>query len=124
MQKGAGAEQYAQRFSGTAMSDSEAKAAREASNQWRQVEQSAKRLGNTMAVTLLPLMQRLFDWLYRTARAIEQNETAVKSLVAMLALPVAIKGLTTLWGLATSLFGAFVRPVSYTHLTLPTNSRV
>lgn len=109
MQKGAGAEQYAQRFSGTAMSDSESKAAREASNQWRQVEQSAKRLGNTMAVTLLPLMQRLFDWLYRTARAIEQNETAVKSLVAMLALPVAIKGLTTLWGLATSLFGAFVR---------------
>ena len=109
MQKGAGAEQYAQRFSGTAMSDSEAKAAREASNQWRKVEQSAKRLGNTMAVTLLPLMQRLFDWLYRTARAIEQNETAVKSLVAMLALPVAIKGLTTLWGLATSLFGAFVR---------------
>lgn len=109
MQKGSGAEQYAQRFSGTAMSDSESKAAREASNQWRQVEQSAKRLGNTMAVTLLPLMQRLFDWLYRTARAIEQNETAVKSLVAMLALPVAIKGLTTLWGLATSLFGAFVR---------------
>lgn len=109
MQKGAGAEQYAQRFSGTAMSDSESKAAREASNQWRKVEQSAKRLGNTMAVTLLPLMQRLFDWLYRTARAIEQNETAVKSLVAMLALPVAIKGLTTLWGLATSLFGAFVR---------------
>ena len=109
MQKGAGAEQYAQRFSGTAMSDSESKAAREASNQWRQVEQSAKRLGNTMAVTLLPLMQRIFDWLYRTARAIEQNETAVKSLVAMLALPVAIKGLTTLWGLATSLFGAFVR---------------
>lgn len=109
MQKGAGAEQYAQRFSGTAMSDSESKAAREASNQWRKVEQSAKRLGNTMAVTLLPLMQRIFDWLYRTARAIEQNETAVKSLVAMLALPVAIKGLTTLWGLAISLFGAFVR---------------
>ena len=109
MQKGAGAEQYAQRFSGTAMSDSESKAAHEASNQWRKVEQSAKRLGNTMAVTLLPLMKRLFDWLYRTARAVEQNETAVKSLVAMLALPVAIKGLTTLWGLATSLFGAFVR---------------
>ena len=109
MQKGAGAEQYAQRFSGTAMSDSESKAAREASNQWRKVEQSAKRLGNTMAGTLLPLMQKLFDWLYRTARAIEQNETAVKSLVAMLALPVAIKGLTTLWGLAISLFGAFVR---------------
>lgn len=109
MQKGAGAEQYAQRFSGTAMSDSEAKAAREASNQWRQVEQSAKRLGNTIALTVLPFVQKIFDWLYKTSREIEKNEIAVKSLVSMLALPVAIKGLTTLWGLATSLFGAFVR---------------
>lgn len=109
MQKGAGAEQYAQRFSGTAMSNSEAKAAREASNQWRQVEQSAKRLGNTIAVTVLPFVQKVFDWLYRTARAIEQNETAVKSLVGVLAMPLAIKGLSTIWSLATALFGVFTK---------------
>lgn len=109
MQKGAGAEQYAQRFSGTAMSDSEAKAALEASNQWRQVEQSAKRLGNTIAVTVLPFVQKIFDWLYKTSREIEKNEIAVKSLVGALAMPLAIKGLSTIWSLATALFGVFTK---------------
>lgn len=105
MQYGARAQGYAQQFAGTAMTGAEAKAAREASNEWRKVEHAVKRLGNTMAVTVLPVVTSVFSWLYKTARAIEQNETAVKALVTALALPMAIKGLTTVYSVATSILG-------------------
>jgi len=103
LKQGANAENYANRFAGTARSASEIKAASEASLQWRRVTRSAERLGNTMAMTVLPIVQKVFDWLNRTALTIEKSETAVKTLIGLLAMPVAIKGIKTVVGMCQSL---------------------
>lgn len=108
LKQGANAENYANRFAGTARSASEIKAASEASLQWRRVTRSAERLGNTMAMTVLPIVQKVFDWLNRTARSIEKNEIAVKALIALIAMPTAVKGIKMAVSVATSLKNVFI----------------
>lgn len=109
LKQGANAQAFANRFAGTARSDAEIKAGQQASAEWRKVTRSAERLGNTMAMTVLPIVRQVFDWLQKTAKSIEKNETAVKTLIGLLALPVAIKGIKTAVGMATSLYNIFIK---------------